>query len=177
AGALAVLLVEGQPIQGDAAGPGAVQLLQGDLPLGAVGRRLRDAGGAAARAVVGPLLGQGQVGGAQGLVGAAGEAEVDGDDAVLDLAQAAEVLAGDAGGLGALLADAGLVDQADGAQLVGRQGGQQAGRVPLEVLAQPGEVPGVVAEELLEGAHGCAGGQRDRLDDLSRQVGGESADG
>src|SRR5262249_20858414 len=50
-GTLAVFLVEGQPVQWYAAGPGAVDLLQGDPPLGAVSDGVGDARRAAARAV------------------------------------------------------------------------------------------------------------------------------
>ena len=41
----------------------------------------------------------------------------------------------------------------------------------LQLLADVGERPQVVAEELLQGADGTAGGQRDGLDTLAVQVG------
>ena len=47
---LAVLLVEGQPVQGHPVGPCAVELLQGDLPLRAVDDGVGDTGLAAAAA-------------------------------------------------------------------------------------------------------------------------------
>jgi hypothetical protein len=94
---LAGVLIEKQPVQRHVVGPGAVDLLQGDLPLGTVDQPVGDAGLTAAGPVIGPPLGQEQLGVDEGLVAPLGDAEVDGDDAVLDLAQAAEVLALDAG--------------------------------------------------------------------------------
>ena len=97
--------------------------------------------------------------------------------AVVHLAQAAEVLPLHAGGLGTALGGAGLVDQPDGAQAVGvRQGRQQGRGMALEPIADGGEVPGMVAQELLQGAHRGAGAQGDRLDALARQVGQQALD-
>ena len=152
----------------------AQHLAQGDLPLGAVGDLVGDAGRPAAVAVVVPGLGQEQVGIDQGLVAATGDAQVDGDDAVVDLAQLAAVLPLHAGGLGALLARAGLIDDADGAQLVVGQG-VRVGRRGVAGWCGPAVVPGVVVQELLEGADGGAGGQGDGLDRLARQVGEQAA--
>src|SRR5262249_40273089 len=50
-GLVAVALVEGQPVEDEAVGPGAVQLLQGDPPLGPVADVAGDAGLVAAIAV------------------------------------------------------------------------------------------------------------------------------
>src|SRR5439155_12311697 len=111
-----------------------------------------------------------QLGIEQGLVAGAADAEVDADDAVGDLADTAEVLPLDAGGLGARLEGGGLIDQADGAQVVGSHGGQVGGDVALQLLADVGVSPEVVLEELLQGADGAAGGQGDGLDALAGQV-------
>src|SRR5262249_5928428 len=119
AGVVAVALVECQPVEGDAVGPRARQLPQGQLPLGAVDDLVGDAGGAATVAVGVPGLGQEQGGVDQGLVVPPGDGQVDGDDAVLGLAGLAAPLPLDAGGLGPLLDGAGLVDDADGTQVVG----------------------------------------------------------
>src|SRR5262249_47104408 len=51
---VAVALVKRQPVEGHAVGPGAIQLLQGDLPLGAIADVVGDAGGPAAVAVLVP---------------------------------------------------------------------------------------------------------------------------
>jgi len=59
-GLASVHLVEGQPLEVDAAAPGAVQQFQGDLPLGPVGDRLRDAGLAAPLSVRRPVLRRGR---------------------------------------------------------------------------------------------------------------------
>src|SRR5262249_5695033 len=158
-GALGVVLAEGQPVEVHAVGPGAVQLPQGDLPLGAVNHLVGDAGLPAAPPVPRPAPGQVEVGVDQTLVAALADAEVDGYDAVVDLADAAEVLPVHAGGPGALLEHAGLVDDPDGAQLVAGQATQHPGGVALELVADGGEVPEVVREELLESAGGCAGPQ------------------
>ena len=108
--------------------------------------------------------GQEQVGIDQGLEAAAGDAEVDGDDAVLLLADLAAPLALHAGSLGALLDGAGLVDDADGAQLVvGELVEQLQRRARCRVSRAQRRIPDVVTEELLEGADGGAGGQGDGL--------------
>src|SRR5262249_5099836 len=114
-----VVLVEGQPVHAHAVAVGAVELLQGDLPLGPIHHPVGDASLAAAGPVVGPLLGQEQLGVDEGLVAPASDAEVDGDDAVRDLADAAQILLLHAGGLVALFECAGLVDDADGAEGLG----------------------------------------------------------
>src|SRR3989440_8898567 len=177
AGALAILLIEGQPVQVQAVARGPVDLPQGDLPLGPVDHLLGDTRPAAAGPAVGPGLGQEQVGVDQALVTAAADAEVDGDDAVIDLADTAEVLPLHARGLGALFQGAGLVDQPDGAQLIGRvDGGEPLGGVLLLQLPDAVAVPVVVLEELLQGADGGAGLQGDGLDALGRQVGEHAAD-
>src|SRR5262249_32978016 len=176
-GALPVLLVEGQPVQGHPVGGGLVDLLKGDLPLGAMHQVVGDAGGPAAGAIIGPPLGQEQRAAEQGLEAAAADAYVDGDNTVVGLAQAAAPLAGDPRGLGALLGLAGLVDDADGAQasVIG-QARQQAGGVAVQDVEGPGVVPGVVAQELLEGTHRGACGQGDGLDRLAVEVGEQPAD-
>src|SRR5207249_7089213 len=98
--------------------------------------------------VVGPRLGQEQLEVDEALVAAPGHGEVDGDDAVVDLAGAAEVLALHAGGLVALLEAAGLVDDADGAGALGVCGaGELLAGVFAEAVADQAEVPGVVLEE------------------------------
>src|SRR5262249_35352400 len=117
-GLVAVALVEGEPVEADAVGTGAVELLQGDLPLGAVDDVVGDVGGATAFAVTVPGLGQEQVGVEEGLVAAAGQAGVDGDDAVLELAGLAAVLPLHAGAVRALLLGGCLVDDPDPADLL-----------------------------------------------------------
>jgi hypothetical protein len=136
-----------------------------------------DARLAAAGPVVGPTLRQEQVGVQQGVVAAAANAQMHRHDAVVHLAQAAEVLPLDAGRPGAALGGTGFVDQPDTAQVVGRgPGGEQGGGVALQVVAERRPVPGMVAQELLQGAHGGAGPQGDGLDTLARQVGQQALD-
>src|SRR5512135_1227946 len=92
-------LVEGQPVEAGAVAGGPVVQLQGDLPLGPVGSVVGDAGLAAAVAIGVPALGQEQLAVEQAVEVAAGQPQVDGDEAVLGLAQAAAPLLLDAGGL------------------------------------------------------------------------------
>src|SRR5262249_6780323 len=174
-GDLAVLLVEGQPIQDDAVSLGAVDLPQGDQPLGAVDDLIGDAGSPAALAVLVPGQRQEQVGIDEGLVASAGHAEVDSDDAVLLLADLAAPLALDAGGAGALLADPGLIDDAQGAQPVVWAVEQLPSDMELQGVAGIGEGPPVVLEELLQGAYSDASEEGQRLAGLAGQVGQQAA--
>ena len=65
-------------------------------------------------------------------------------------------------------------DPADDAHAAGRPGSGCGQVVPrdaaMQLVPHPPVVPHVVGEELLERADGAAGGQRDRLDALARQV-------
>src|SRR5439155_13411253 len=175
AGLVAVALVEGEPVEGDAVGQGAVELAQSDLPLGPVDDVIGDASPLAASAVGVPGLGQIQVGVEQGLVAALDQASVDGDDAVLQLADLAAVLPLHAGGAPAALDSAGLVVQADGAKVIRGKPGQDAGDVLLQAGAGLREGPAVVPEELLEGADGRARGQGNGLTGLAVEVGEQAA--
>src|SRR6202162_1389585 len=168
---LAVALIEGDPVQGHLGGPGPIQLLQGDRRLGPIPQVIGDAGRPTARAVIGPLLRQEQLGIEQRLVAALADAEVDGDDAIVDLADTAEVLALYAGGLVAGLHGRGLIDQPDVAQAIVGQGGQFVGDVLLQSVAELGVLPLVVAQELLQSAYGAPGGQGHRLDTLAFEIG------
>lgn len=96
---------------------------------------------------------------------------MDGDDAVFDLADTAEVLPLHAGSLGAGLHSRGLIDQTDGAQAIVGQAGQLGGNVALQLLADLGVMPSVVTEELLQSANGTASGQSDWFGSLALQVG------
>jgi hypothetical protein len=99
-----------------------------------------------------------------------------GDDALVNLADAAEVLPLYARGFVPLLDGTGLVDEPDGAEAVVGQGGQQGGRMALEFVAGARAVPVVILEELLQGPDGGAGAQGDGFDGLAWEIGKESAD-
>src|SRR5579884_2896668 len=161
---LAVFLVKGDPVEIQLIGFGSVQLLQGDLPLGPVFHVIGDARRPVAFAVFGPILREEQFGIDQGLVAALADAEVHGDDAVVELADTAEVLALDAGGLVAGLQGRGLVDQTDVAQAIIGQARQFDPDVALQLLTCLSVLPLVVAEELLQGTDGTACSLGDRLD-------------
>lgn len=95
----AVALVERQPVERHPVAVQPDQLVQRDPPLRPLAHVGRDARGLAPFAVLVPRLGQVQVAVQQRLDAAPGDADVDGDDAVIDLADAAEVLALHAGRL------------------------------------------------------------------------------
>src|SRR5262249_11519117 len=126
-------------------------------------------------AVLVPVPGQEQVGVDERLVAALGNAEVDSDDAVLLLAGLAAPLALHARGVLALLDRSGLVDDADGPQVLCGQTVQGVGDVALQDVAGPLEGPEVVLEELLEGAHGDSGVEGDGLAGLAVEVGEQAA--
>jgi hypothetical protein len=65
--------------------------------------------------------------------------------------------------------------QADGAEVVAGDVGEESGEVALEVGAGLVEGPAVILEERLQRAGGDAGGQRDGLAGLAGQVGEEPA--
>jgi hypothetical protein len=77
--------------------------------------------------------------------------------------------------VGALLGGAGLIDDADGAQVIGGLAGQLVGDVLLQEVADLGEGSEVVLEELLQGADGNAGVEGDGLAGLALEVGEEAA--
>ena len=100
-------------------------------------------------------------------VAALGHAGVDRNDTVLQLADFAAVLPLDAGGEAAVLDGAGLIVQADRAQVVVWQARERDGEVLLQLRAGRGERPAVVTEKLLQGADGDPSGQGDGLAGLA----------
>ena len=169
---LPIAFVEGQPVKANAVARGQVELLQSNLPLGTVDYLVRDAGLPTALPVVRPGFREEQVAAQQRSETSACNAEVDGDDTGIDLAQPAAPLALDTGSLGALLGLAGLIDNADGAQpLVVGKARQHLGRVFLGDVDHGGLVPDVIFEELLEAAWWGACGQGNGLSTFARQVG------
>src|SRR6185369_12122752 len=95
----------------------------------------------AAFAVLGPVLRQEQLGIDQRLVRAFADPEVDGNDAIVDLADTAEVLALHTGSLGAGLDGRSLINQPDVAQAIVGQEGQLVGNVVLQLSADFGVFP------------------------------------
>jgi len=138
---------------------------------------IRYAGLATPGPVSGPRLGQKDVRVNQGLVLPLAHGQVNGDDAILDLAQAATPLPLHARGVSPFLDVAGLVDDADAAQAsaIG-QHGQQASDVALEFVTGRRLVPDVGLEELLQVAFRDARGQGHDLGVLAPQVGQQAAD-
>jgi hypothetical protein len=98
-----VSFVKRQPVEMHPVGHGPVELRKGDLPLRPVVDLLGNACLLAAFAVLVPALGQEQVDIDEGPVPFGGNRQVDGDDAVLFLAELAAILTLDAGGLSPFL--------------------------------------------------------------------------
>src|SRR6185437_11222772 len=166
-----VALVEDQPVEGNAVAIEPDQLVQGDPPLGPIADVVGDAGGLTAFAVGIPCLGQVQLGVQQGLEAAFGHADMDGDDAVVDLTHTAQVLPLYSGRLVAPLAATGLVDNAHGAQRVRGQLGDGVGQLPLQEVAHVLVVPACGSQKFLEGPHGSSGFEGDGFDGFAGQVG------
>src|SRR5208337_2364297 len=112
-----------------------------------------------------PALRQIQVAVEQAVEVAAGEAEMDGDHAVLGLAQAAAPLLLDPGCLVSLLGITRLVDDPDS-----MRPGVLGGHDPEEPVTHQAFVPLELAEELLEGAWCYPCLQGDRFDALLGQI-------
>ena len=158
--------------------PGVVQpveLIEGDPPLRPVDDVVRDAGVAATRAVVAPFLRQEEIGVEQRLERPLRDADVHGDDAVLHLAFAAQILPLDAGRLVAPLAAACLVDHADGADAIVGQARCVLGELPLEPGKDLVVVPRPVGEEDLQRPHRRPAGQGNGLDAFAWQRAEQSA--
>jgi hypothetical protein len=79
-------------------------------------------------------------------------------------------------GASTLLADTGLIDDAKGAQVVRRQAGHCPADVALQKVADPGEGPLMVMEELLHGADGDASVQGEGFTGLAVEVGEQAAE-
>jgi hypothetical protein len=73
--------------------------------------------------------------------------------------------------VGKLSKATGLVDHPDGAQRIGRQVRNHRPQVLLERVAGVVPIPVCSDQELLEGPDSGSGGQGNRLDTLTRQVG------
>src|SRR6266478_3564338 len=99
------------------------QLVSGNFPLGPVDDIVGNAGIAAALSVGVPRYGQVKVRIEKSLIVALHDGDMHGDDAVLDLADAAAILPLHAGRFVAFLDGTGLVDDADAAER-GMSGGQ-----------------------------------------------------
>ena len=100
---------------------------------------------------------------------------MDGHDPVLDLPDAPQVLPLHPRRVVAPLPAAGLVDHPDGAEGIRRRVREDRPQVLLEDVAGGGVVPLGGGQELLEGADGRPGLERDGLDRLAGQIGQEAA--
>src|SRR6185312_4462681 len=162
----AVALVERQPIEMQAIGDGPVVQFQGDLRLGAVGHRIRNPRFPAAATIRRPTLGQEQLPVEQAVEVLDGIAQMHGDQAVFELAEAAAPLLLYPRCFVAFLGVAGLIEEAD--RMRPRVFGPDD---LLDAIAQPIIVPLELAEELLQRAGRDSRLQGDRLDALLGKVG------
>lgn len=103
---------------------------------------------------------------------------MNGDQAVVHLAGASAPLPLHAGRLIPLLGGAGLVDQADHAELAAggaRRGHMIAHHAALKLIPHPGVIPSVMGQELLQRADRGPARQGDGFDALARQVAHQTA--
>src|SRR5271165_2909109 len=105
-----IALIEREPLELDAVGPRPIIKFQGDLPLGSVGHRLWNTGLTTALGVIGPTFRQIKFAVEQTMEIAAGVAQVNGDGAVLLLADRTAPLPLHSGRLVSFFDEAGFVD-------------------------------------------------------------------
>lgn len=131
---------------------------------------VRDACGPTPWAVIRPRLGKEKVRVQESLEASFGHTDVDGDDAVVDLADAAEVLTLHTGRVLTPLSRTRLVDDTDGSQRVSGKLGNNVSDVSLKSVACESVVPDGSDEELLESSHSGSSGECDWFDTLAWQV-------
>ena len=169
-GGPAELVVADDPAVGQA-GQAPVQQVQRDPPLLLELDLRRDVALLAPGRVVGPVLGQVEPAVQRGVAGRRGVGQEDADLAVVDLAQPAAPLAGDAAGLGPLLGEGAGVDDHDAVGL---------GEFLADVEPQFGHdglvVPLARADEELDRLAGQPGLDGDRLAGLALQAAEQAAD-
>src|ERR1700733_2672565 len=166
-GFLGIPDVGGGPLEVDAVGFGAVELLQSDVMLGAIDNVVGDAGVATTFAVVVPAFGEEEFGVEHGaearVVGT--EGELHRDHAVGGLAEPAAILPLHAGRFLAGLGMTGVVDDADGLGIL-----VIACDDLLDTIAGAPMVPDIAVEIFLESTWRDVVKQRDRLDTLALEV-------
>ncbi len=161
----AVTCIEGYPFEHETIVHRSLVQVQADLPLGPVDHGIGDTCLTATVAIGVPALRQIQLTVEKAVKIAASEAQVDGDDAVLGLAQTATPLFLNPGSFVPFLDVAGLVDHPN------RMGaGVFGSHVALEPIAHPVFVPLELAEELLQRPRCNTRFQSYWLDALLRQV-------
>lgn len=167
-GTTGVPFVGGEPTEVDAVGQGVPELVKGDVVFGSVNDIVGDARFSAALRIVPAFFGKEKIAVEHGAKTGvkAGVAEVNADDAVVNLAGVAAPLALDAGGFFAGLGMTGIVDDTDGLGI-----GMIADDEVLDAIANPATVPGGPIEELLESTAWRAVEVGDGLNALAFQVG------
>src|SRR5262249_54535543 len=142
----AVVLIKGDPGEGQPVAAGDIVQLQADLPLGPMDQRLGDACGAASTSVRAPHFGQEEFAVQQAMERSVGQRQVNRDDAIVDLAAGATVLVLNSGGLVPLLGTTGLVKHTNDARTA-----MPRSDPLLESIAHQEVVPLGQGQELLQG--------------------------
>src|SRR5262249_39874355 len=161
-----VMFVKRQPSKPDAIGERPVQQFQGDLPLGPIDDLIGNPGLPTAFPVLRPGFWQEQFAGEKAMKIIGRIAQVNGDDAVFDLACSAAVLPLDSWSLGAFLGASGFIKNSDGVWV-----GMVACHKLMYACAHALLVPFQKRQELLQGSRCHILGKSDGLDALARQVG------
>jgi len=162
----AVAFVERQPGEPHAVGHGTPVLLQRHLPFGSIDHLVGNARLATTPAVVMPgLLRQVQLAIDEAVELRRRVAQMHADHAVLDLADGPAVLTLDAGGLAALLDEAGLIDNTDALGVA-----MPASHILLKLISHALFIPAEQAEKLLQVAGRHAERVGHGLEALTRQI-------
>lgn len=145
AGVLSVGGIRGAPDDGQWGVQGATNHVAGEVALGGEGALVGDAGCSAAFPALRPGLGQVALAVDQGVAAGGGVGGEDADLAILGAAGRAGVLALHSGGGGALLHEAGVVENQHTVWTA-----ELFGHVGLQVVAQAVGVPAAVGEQMLQ---------------------------
>ena len=164
-GLAAVALVERQPIKAESIAHGSVVQFQGDLPLGPISHGVGNSGFSTAVAIGIPTFGEVQLAVEKSVEILTCEAQVDGNNAVLGLAQPTTPLLLDAGRLVTLFRVARFVEDPNDMGTLMLTGDEL-----MEPVAQAILLPAVLAEKLLQGARRNVCVECNRLDALFREV-------
>src|SRR3954453_8077079 len=148
----------------------ALQHRSPDLGLGGERHIVRNAGASAARAIIGPGLGQVERAVDQRPAMAAGIGEEDANLAVLDASRSAGVLAVDPGRLGALLEKAGLVQHQDRVGIT-----QVLDHIGAQIIAERIGVPVNAREERLHAVWRVVAGRLGKMPAVLPLQGGQQA--
>jgi len=162
----AIFFIKGQPAKTQTVADGAMVLLQGDLPLGAMDDIFANTSMETPLSIFMPcLFRQKQFPVQQSVEIRRCVAQMNADYAILELSNGAAVLPLNAGGFVAFLGEAGLIDHADAVRVR-----MTPGHVLLQAASQGLVIPAKQAEELLKIPWRLADRIGHRFDTLSGQI-------